>query len=54
MPEMSVNSGNSDRAPYIKLYQKNGLNAVFKPFVLAGAEGLEPSARGFGDRCSTN
>lgn len=25
-----------------------------KAFVLAGAEGLEPSARGFGDRCSTN
>ena len=23
-------------------------------FNLAGAEGLEPSARGFGDRCSTN
>ena len=23
-------------------------------FTLAGAEGLEPSARGFGDRCSTN
>ena len=23
-------------------------------FRLAGAEGLEPSARGFGDRCSTN
>ena len=22
-------------------------------FVLAGAEGIEPSARGFGDRCST-
>ena len=22
--------------------------------LLAGAEGLEPSARGFGDRCSTN
>jgi len=21
---------------------------------LAGAEGFEPSARGFGDRCSTN
>ena len=21
---------------------------------MAGAEGLEPSARGFGDRCSTN
>ena len=23
-------------------------------FILAGAEGLEPSARGFGDHCSTN
>jgi len=23
-------------------------------YTLAGAEGLEPSARGFGDRCSTN
>ena len=34
MPEMSINSGNSDRVPYIKLYQKNGLNAVFKPFLL--------------------
>ena len=22
--------------------------------MMAGAEGLEPSARGFGDRCSTN
>ena len=27
--------------------------SVFAGFV-AGAEGLEPSARGFGDRCSTN
>ena len=26
----------------------------FKAFSVAGAEGLEPSARGFGDRCSTN
>ena len=26
----------------------------FKAFRVAGAEGLEPSARGFGDRCSTN
>ena len=25
-----------------------------KAFPMAGAEGLEPSARGFGDRCSTN
>lgn len=23
-------------------------------YLLAGAEGLEPSARGFGDHCSTN
>ncbi len=28
-------------------------HSVFAGF-LAGAEGLEPSARGFGDRCSTN
>ena len=34
MPEISVKSGKSDRAPIIKLYQKNGLNAVFKPFLL--------------------
>ena len=26
----------------------------FKASPMAGAEGLEPSARGFGDRCSTN
>ena len=26
----------------------------FRASALAGAEGLEPSARGFGDRCSTN
>ena len=25
-----------------------------RSFFMAGAEGLEPSARGFGDRCSTN
>ncbi len=23
-------------------------------YILAGAEGIEPSARGFGDRCSTS
>ena len=34
MSEMSFKSGKSDRAPYIKIYQKNGLNAVFKPFLL--------------------
>ena len=27
---------------------------LFCATFLAGAEGLEPSARGFGDRCSTN
>lgn len=26
----------------------------YTPKILAGAEGLEPSARGFGDHCSTN
>ena len=26
----------------------------FHSLLMAGAEGLEPSARGFGDRCSTN
>ena len=38
--------------------EKSPKNGLFKPFFglfsLAGAEGLEPSARGFGDRCSTN
>ena len=33
--------------------KKNGHLSVTVS-VLAGAEGLEPSARGFGDRCSTN
>jgi hypothetical protein len=29
--------------------------AQYRPSILlAGAEGFEPSARGFGDRCSTN
>ena len=35
--------------PYIKKTDTK-MVSVF----LAGAEGLEPSARGFGDRCSTN
>ena len=29
-------------------------DAIASVFLVAGAEGLEPSARGFGDRCSTN
>ena len=32
--------------------KKRAVKRLF--FFLAGAEGLEPSARGFGDRCSTN
>ena len=30
------------------------INKSLCAFVLAGAEGFEPSARGFGDRCSTS
>ena len=38
---------------FTQCQNKNGhLSATV--FALAGAEGLEPSARGFGDRCSTN
>ena len=33
---------------------KNSATANAVALFLAGAEGLEPSARGFGDRCSTN
>ena len=33
---------------------KKSANGVFTDFSLAGAEGIEPSARGFGDRCSTS
>ena len=43
------------RVPRVHLYisKKQGI-AKAMPCFLAGAEGLEPSARGFGDRCSTN
>ncbi|WP_303107315.1 hypothetical protein [uncultured Ruminococcus sp.] len=34
MTEMNIKSRKSDRDPHIKAYQKNGLNAVFKPFLL--------------------
>ncbi len=27
---------------------------IMRALIMAGAEGFEPSARGFGDRCSTN
>ena len=38
---------------FTQCQNKNGHPSV-TVFALAGAEGLEPSARGFGDRCSTN
>ena len=37
--------------PYLSYKKETNL---FRLVSLAGAEGLEPSARGFGDRCSTN
>ena len=47
--------GSSPSAPAIRKTPENGLNKPFFGLLsLAGAEGLEPSARGFGDRCSTN
>ena len=52
---LSIKTDKTNRVPRAKSKTKNGLNSVFKPFfLLAGAEGFEPSARGFGDRCSTN
>ena len=33
---------------YISIYR------LAQPVKMAGAEGFEPSARGFGDRCSTS
>ena len=38
----------------LSLYLKNKSTEKRCFCFLAGAEGLEPSARGFGDRCSTN
>ncbi len=48
----------SRRIMYTKFGNENDKQAVYLLYSLlhnlAGAEGLEPSARGFGDRCSTN
>jgi len=48
----SIKRAFSDRAPWRKHKKKSPRNGLFKPFLgllsLAGAEGLEPSARGFG------
>ncbi len=38
----------------IKKSPETLINKASRDLVLAGAEGLEPSARGFGDHCSTN
>ena len=49
---LSIKKGISDRAPCEKEKIKTPENGLFKPFsgvfLMAGAEGLEPSARGFG------
>ena len=43
------------RVPRFKFYTNQKYrHRKAMPVFLAGAEGLEPSARGFGDRCSTN
>ena len=43
------------RVQVLLFYRKNKESRKLRLFLfLAGAEGLEPSARGFGDRCSTN
>jgi len=48
----STNKGNPDRAPPTKSTEKTPKNGGLKPILgavsVAGAEGLEPSARGFG------
>ena len=49
---LSIKRAFLDRAPRRKHKKKSPKNGLFKPFLgllsLAGAEGLEPSARGFG------
>ena len=46
--------GKTDRTPLSKKNKEKALKpSGFKAFPVAGAEGFEPSARGFGDRCST-
>ena len=44
-----------DTAKFVADKQKSRRQNVYDlEITLAGAEGFEPSARGFGDRCSTN
>ena len=62
LPSSAAGSGNPLRPTarsacleaQVLLHTKKKDTAKAMSFFLAGAEGLEPSARGFGDRCSTN
>ncbi len=47
-PKLSINKGNSDRVLRKRNKEKRLETAVSSHFSVAGAEGLEPSARGFG------
>ena len=48
-----INMGNTSKIA-VKQHKQRKKAPIFSVLFLAGAEGLEPSARGFGDRCSTN
>ena len=55
--EISMRSKINERNQHIKRInntKQKSRHFRVRTFALAGAEGLEPSARGFGDRCSTN
>ena len=48
-------SEKTDRSlPHKKKSVKTALVRRFYRLIMAGAEGFEPSARGFGDHCSTS
>ena len=51
------NDANLEKITIFEKIKKNPEPLIYQRFqdlFVAGAEGLEPSARGFGDRCSTN
>ena len=48
-----INMGNTSKIA-VKQHKQRKKAPIFSVLFLAGAEGLDPSARGFGDRCSTN
>ena len=50
----TLNSTKLTPCRQLKTTKKPWNHAVSRLFLMAGAEGFEPSARGFGDRCSTN